>query len=114
MNIIFNLYRNQLNLYPETSIEQTQVLFVSFGEKEMLYCLPWLKQLRINGINSEIYPEIAKMKKQMSYADNKNIKYVAIVGDTEMSENKVMLKQMSSGEQSLVSLDELILKLVKK
>lgn len=105
---------NQLNLYPETSLEQTQVLFVSFGEKEMLYCLPWLKKLRINGINSEIYPEVAKMKKQMTYADNKNIMYVAIVGDTEMAENKVMLKHMVSGEQSLVSLDELILKLTDK
>lgn len=99
---------NQLNLYPETSVEQTQVLFVSFGNKELLYCLPWLSALRTNGINSEVYPEAAKMKKQMTYADNKKIPFVAIVGENEMNENKVMLKNMKSGEQSLVSIDELL------
>lgn len=103
---------NQLMLYPETSEEQTRVLFVSFGEKELMYCLPWLKTLRENGINSEIYPESAKMKKQMSYADNKNIAFVAIVGENEMNENKVMLKNMKTGEQQLCSLEE-VLRLVK-
>ncbi|MFM2293467.1 MAG: hypothetical protein RIS29_3280 [Bacteroidota bacterium] len=102
---------NQLNLYPETSVEQTQVLFVSFGDKELMYCLPWLSALRAKGVNAEIYPESAKMKKQMSYADNKRIPFVAIVGETEMNENKVMLKDMKSGEQSLVSLEEVIAKL---
>jgi len=81
-------------------------LFVSFGEKELMYCLPWLSALRAKGINAEIYPEPAKMKKQMSYADNKKIPFVAIVGETEMSAGKVMLKNMKSGEQSLLSLDE--------
>lgn len=99
---------NQLNLYPETSTEQTKVLFVSFGDKELMYCLPWLAQLRKQGINSEIYPEAAKMKKQMSYADNKGIPFVAIVGETEMNENKVMLKNMKTGEQSLCSIQEII------
>lgn len=99
---------NQLNLYPETSEEQTRILFVSFGEKELMYCLPWLKTLRENGINCEIYPEPAKMKKQMSYADNKNIPFVAIVGENEMSENKVMLKNMKTGEQILCSPEELL------
>lgn len=99
---------NQLNLYPETSEEQTRILFVSFGEKELMYCLPWLKTLRKNGINCEIYPEPAKMKKQMSYADNKNIPFVAIVGENEMTENKVMLKDMKTGEQVLCSPEELL------
>jgi len=99
---------NQLDLYPETSTEQTQILFVSFGEKELLYSLPWLNSLRAKGINSEIYPEPAKMKKQMSYADNKKIPFVAIVGETEMSAGKVMLKNMKTGEQGLVSLEEML------
>lgn len=99
---------NQLNLYPETSEEQTRILFVSFGEKELMYCLPWLKTLRENGINCEIYPEPAKMKKQMSYADNKNIPFVAIVGENEITENKVMLKNMKTGEQILCSPEELL------
>jgi histidyl-tRNA synthetase len=99
---------NQLELYPETSIENTKILFVSFGQNELLYCLPWLNVLRNSGINAEIYPESAKMKKQMSYADNKRIPYVAIVGETEMNEGKVMLKNMKSGEQQLCTLDELL------
>ena len=99
---------NTLNLYPETSTENTQILFVSFGDKELIYALPWLSVLRNKGINAEIYPEPAKMKKQMTYADNKAIPYVAIIGETEMNENKVMLKNMKSGEQMLVSVDELL------
>ena len=99
---------NQLNLYPETSVEQTKILFVSFGEQELLYCLPWLTALRSKGINAEIYPEPTKMKKQMGYADNKRIPYVAIVGETEMNEGKVMLKNMVSGEQVLASLEEVL------
>lgn len=102
---------NTLNLYPETSVEQTQLLFVCFGDKELMYSLPWLNKLRSNGINTEIYPEPAKMKKQMSYADNKHIPYVAIVGETEMNEGKIMLKDMKSGEQSLMNFDELMNKL---
>jgi len=103
---------NQLNLYPETSVEQTQILFVSFGEKELMYSLPWLGALRAKGINAEIYPEPAKMKKQMSYADNKKIPFVAIVGETEMNDGKVMLKNMKTGEQGLVSLEEVIEKII--
>jgi len=102
---------NQLELYPETSLENTQILFVSFGEKELMYCLPWLSALRSEGINAEIYPEPAKLKKQMSYADNKRIPFVAIVGETEMNEGKVMLKNMKTGEQSLTSLEEVIKKI---
>ena len=103
---------NTLNLYPETSIEQTQILFVSFGDKELMYCLPLLSTLRGKGINAEIYPEPAKMKKQMSYADNKRIPFVAIVGETEMNEGKVMLKNMKTGEQSLSTIDE-VLQIIK-
>ncbi|MFV0390681.1 MAG: histidine--tRNA ligase [Paludibacteraceae bacterium] len=99
---------NQLNLYPETSDEQTQLLFVSFGDKELAYCITWANTLRRKGINVEIYPEPAKMKKQMSYADNKNIPYVAIVGETEMVANKVTLKDMKTGEQKLVMLNEIV------
>jgi len=102
---------NQLELYPETSLENTQILFVSFGEKELMYCLPWLSALRSKGINAEIYPEPAKMKKQMSYADNKRIPFVAIVGETEMNAGMVMLKNMKTGEQSLTSLEEVIKKI---
>ena len=98
---------NQLELYPETSAEQTQILFVSFGEKELAYCLPWANELRSRGINVEIYPEPAKMKKQMSYADSKGIPFVAIVGETEMLANKVMLKDMKTGEQKLVTIEEI-------
>ena len=104
---------NQLKLYPETSAEQTQILFVSFGEKELMYCLPWLKSLRSKGINAEIYPEPAKMKKQMSYADNKNIPFAAIVGENEMKEGKVMLKNMKTGAQQLMTLEEVSLEVYK-
>ncbi|NLI71781.1 MAG: histidine--tRNA ligase [Bacteroidales bacterium] len=97
---------NQLNLYPETSEEQTQILFASFGEKELAFCLPWANELRQRGINVEVYPEPVKMKKQMSYADSKNIPFVAIVGENEMNANKVMLKDMKTGEQKLQTLEE--------
>jgi len=99
---------NQLNLYPETSAEQTQILFVSFGNNELNYCLPWLSALRAKGINAEVYPEPTKMKKQMTYADNKRIPFVAIVGETELVANKVMLKNMKTGEQKLCSLNEVL------
>ncbi len=102
---------NQLDLYPAESIETTQVLFVCFGDAEITYSLPWLKELRKSGISAEIYPSVAKMKKQMSYADSKNIPYVAIVGSDEMNQNKVMLKNMESGEQELCSLENLVSKL---
>lgn len=98
---------NQLDLYPETSAEQTRVLFVTFGWNELKYSLNWAAQLRSQAINVEVFPEPAKMKKQMSYADGKQIPFVAIVGENEMNENKVMLKDMKSGEQRLVTLEEI-------
>lgn len=99
---------NQLDLYPEDSILATQVMFVNFGENEESYCLQLLAQLRKKGIRSEIYPESAKMKKQMSYADAKKIPFVALVGENEMKENKIMLKNMITGEQKLSSLEEVV------
>ena len=101
---------NQLNLYPETTADQTQILFVAFGEKELIYSLAWANKLRLKGYNVEVYPEVAKMKKQMSYADSKRIPYVAIVGETEMNANKVMFKNMKSGEQALVSFEEIVIR----
>ena len=99
---------NQLDLYPKNSAKGTQLLFVNFGEKEESYILPIIAEIRRAGICTEIYPEPVKMKKQMSYADANKIPYVAIVGDNEMEEGKLMLKNMDSGEQTLVSTDECI------
>lgn len=99
---------NQLDLYPKEAVNGTQLLFVNFGEAEAAYVLPVLAQVRAAGIRAEIYPDTAKMKKQMSYANAKMVPFVAIVGENEMKEGKVMLKNMTSGEQSLVTPDELV------
>ncbi len=99
---------NQLDLYPKDALQTTQLLFVNFGEKEEAYLLPLVAQVRAAGIRTELYPESAKMKKQMSYADTKKIPYVAIVGETEMAEGKINVKNMITGEQQLLAVDELI------
>ena len=99
---------NQLDLYPEEVLTTTQLLFVNFGEKETAYALPVLRMMREAGVRCEIYPDSVKMKKQMQYANAKNIPFVAIVGENEMSEGKVTLKNMVSGEQSLLSPEELL------
>lgn len=99
---------NQLDLFPKDSATTTQILFVNFGNKEEKYCLPLLQQLRSTGINAEIYPEAAKMKKQMTYADKKGIPFVALVGESEMQTGVISLKNMATGEQSNVSMEELI------
>ena len=99
---------NQLDLYPKEAVNGTQLLFVNFGEAEAAYVLPVLAQVRAVGIRAEIYPDAAKMKKQMSYANAKMVPFVAIVGENEMNEGKVMLKNMTSGEQSLVTPEELV------
>ncbi|MDR1201452.1 MAG: histidine--tRNA ligase [Tannerellaceae bacterium] len=98
---------NQLELYPSDSLAATQLLFVNFGEKEADYLLPILSQIRAAGIRTELYPESAKMKKQMGYADAKKIPFVALVGENEMAEKKINLKNMITGEQSLVTIAEL-------
>ena len=97
---------NQLELYPEDSTQGTKVLFVNFGSAEEDYILPIISQLRVRGISAEIYPEAAKMKKQMSYADSNKIPYVVIVGEDEMKERKVTLKNMQSGDQQLLTIEE--------
>ena len=99
---------NQLDLYPKDASAGTQVLFVNFGEAETAYVLPILAKVRAAGISAEIYPDSAKMKKQMSYANAKAVPFVAIVGENEMQEGKVTLKNMATGEQALITPDELI------
>ncbi len=99
---------NQLDLYPKESLNATQLLFINFGEKETAYCLPIVSAARQQGIRTEIYPDAVKMKKQMSYANAKAIPFVALAGETEMAEGKITLKNMTTGEQSLVTPDELL------
>ena len=104
---------NQLNLYPKEAVDTTQLLFVNFGNKEAAYCLPLLMKVRNSGISAEIYPDSVKMKKQMSYANDKQIPFVAIVGENEINEGKLMLKKMKTGEQSILNIEEMI-HLIKK
>ena len=99
---------NQLDLYPAEAVERTKVLFVNFGEKETEYCLPVASDLRKTGIRVEIYPDNAKMKKQMSYANAKNIPFVVMAGESEMEQGRFNLKNMKTGEQALLLPEELI------
>ncbi len=101
----------QLDLFPAGLEQTTQLLFVNFGEKEEEYCLKLLDGVRKAGISAEIYPDRVKMKKQMIYANNKNVKFVALVGENEMLEKKITLKDMVTGEQEKLTLDELVMKL---
>ena len=103
----------ELDLYPKEVLEQTQVLFATFGQEELRYALTWARELRAKGVRTEVFPEPTKMKKQMGYADSNKIPFVAIVGGDEMAQQKVMLKDMNSGEQKLVSLEEMINLLVQ-
>lgn len=99
---------NQLDLFPKDNTATTQILFANFGSREEKFCLPLLKQLRDAGINAEIYPEAAKMKKQMTYADKKGIPFVALVGENEMNEGMISVKNMATGEQTNIKINELI------
>ena len=99
---------NQLDLYPKETSASTQLLFVNFGAAEAAYVLPVLAKARQAGIRAEIFPDASKMKKQMSYANAKCIPFVAIAGENEMQEGKLTLKNMATGEQTLVTPDELI------
>lgn len=99
---------NALDLYPKDAVATTRLLFINFGDKETAYCMPLVAKARAAGIRTEIYPDKAKMKKQMTYANTKNIAYVALAGDNEMAEGKVTLKNMATGEQLLLTADELI------
>ena len=104
---------NQLELYPEEVTTATQLLFVNFGETETNYCLPIADKARKAGIRTEIYPDSVKMKKQMQYANAKNIPFVAIAGETEIAEGKVMLKNMITGEQKLLAAEEVIAEILR-
>lgn len=104
---------NTLELYPKEMLSSTQVLFINFGEKETAYCLPFIAEIRKSGIRAEIFPDKAKMKRQMNYANAKNIPYVVFAGEDEIEKGKLMLKDMQSGEQKLVTEKELIASVLK-
>lgn len=97
-----------LNLYPKETIGSTKLLFINFGDQETAYCLPLVNEARRQGVSTELFPDAVKMKKQMSYANAHEIPYVALAGENEMKENKITLKDMRSGEQKLLSKDDLI------
>ncbi len=99
---------NTLDLYPKDAVNATQLLFINFGDKETAYCMPAVSKARGAGIRTEMYPDSAKMKKQMSYANAKHIPFVALAGENEMNEGKFTLKNMETGQQKLVSAEELI------
>ena len=99
---------NTLDLYPKDAVNATQLLFINFGDKETAYCMPAVAKARVAGIRTEMYPDSAKMKKQMSYANAKHIPFVALAGENEMNEGKFTLKNMETGEQKLVSAEDLI------
>ncbi|MDY5089386.1 MAG: histidine--tRNA ligase [Prevotella sp.] len=99
---------NGLDLYPKEAVNGTKLLFINFGDKEMTYCLPVVRACRAAGISTEMFPDKAKMKKQMSYANAKAIPFVVLAGDNEIAENKFTLKNMTTGEQHLVTTEELI------
>jgi len=102
---------NQLDLYPKEAVTTTKVMFTNFGEVELAYSLPIIAKVRAAGISAEVFPSSVKMKKQMNYANDKRVAYVAIVGENEMNEGKITLKDMLTGEQSMVTTEELIEKI---
>ena len=104
---------NALDCYPKDAVVGTQLLFINFGETETNYCLPAVMKARADGIRTEIFPDAAKMKKQMSYANAKQIPYVALAGENEMAEGKLTLKNMETGEQQLLTPDELIASILR-
>ena len=105
---------NRLNLYPDNLTQGTDILFINFGEQEENFILPLLTQLRSKGISAEIYPEATKIKKQLSYADTNHIPFVALIGENEISEGKITLKNMKSGEQTRLDREQFIDELSKK
>ncbi len=103
---------NALDLYPKDAVNGSQLLFVNFGEEELAYCLPLAAKARAAGISTEVYPDAVKMKKQMTYANNAGVHYVAIAGESEMVNGRFTLKDMTTGEQWALSGDEIIAKLL--
>ena len=104
---------NQLDLYPQEATSATRLLFINFGEREAAHCLKLATACRRAGIATEVYPDSVKMKKQMAYANAQQVPFVALVGETEMNEGRIALKDMLSGEQSILSLEEVIERLQK-
>jgi histidyl-tRNA synthetase len=102
---LFDIMEQQ-NLFPESAISKTQIMFAHFGEKEANYCLGLLNQMREKGISAEIYPDNTKLKKQMAYANSKGIHYVALIGEQEIKDEKITLKNMKTGEQNTKSFEE--------
>ncbi len=98
----------QLDLFPKDALSAAQVMFVNFGAKEELFCLPLVARLRAEGISSELYPDSDKMKKQMNYANRKGIKFVALIGESELESGLINFKNMESGEQQLISIEEVV------
>lgn len=105
------LVMEELGLFPKDIDLSTQVMFVNFGEKESLYCLSLLKELRNNNISAELYPSSVKIKKQMTYADNKGVQFVIMIGEDEMKSNTLSVKDMNSGEQNNLTLTQFIKKI---
>ena len=103
----------KLGLFPETTQDSTQVIFINFGETEALYCMKAIKELRGNGVNAELYPSSAKMKKQMNYANKRSIPYVVLVGSQEIESNLYTVKNMENGDQQTLNLDGLLLAISK-
>jgi len=103
----------ELDLFPETVDNSLDLLFINFGETEQDYCLKLVKEIRANGISCEIYPSSVKMKKQMKYANDRGVKNIALVGQNEINENLIQLKNMNSGDQSPMTLSQII-ELLKK
>jgi len=99
------------DLFPDENMNSTRLLFINFGEKEEKYCLALLQRVREAGINSEIYPSSVKMKKQMNYANKKNIAYVAMAGEDEINSGIITLKNMKTGEQTKLSPDQMIMEI---
>lgn len=102
---------NALDLYPKDTLASTKVLFINFGDKVSEVALKYVMQLRKEGIPAEIYPDATKMKKQMTYANNKNVEYVAMVGETEIANGTIALKCMESGEQENLTIHQVIQKI---
>ena len=102
------LVLEELNLFPEVLDVSTQLMFANFGEQEAAYCMKLLKQLRDAGVNAEIYPTAAKMKKQMNYADKKSVQYVVLVGEDEMTSGNLTVKNMNEGTQQSLTIENLL------
>ncbi len=102
---------DEMKGFPDLTSDSTRIMFVNFGSEEAKHCLKLLMQLRENGINAEIFPDTAKMKKQMGYADENKIPFVALIGSEEIKTNVITVKNMATGEQSKVTMDELLKRL---